>query len=199
MTDHPFKEAFSSGIADDISQAVESYTPFVARSVEDITTRSLDRTFGILLITGSSFRVYEYDPDNEDEEDGVNVIFDSEDRPFVVRQRGDAYDLKFQGGANINDSERFFNSLEIRSFTIPAACAGSRARAMTGPTSEYVISLQKNGVEFGTLTFGAGQTVGVFAAATATSFADDDVFSMVGDTSADPTLFFVFGTFMCLR
>lgn len=91
MTKHAFNEAFVAtqpAAADAVSQAVETYSVMVALSVTDITARSLDRTRVVHLVRGAQYDVYHYDPDNVEAEDGVNVILDSDDRPFVRRPTG---------------------------------------------------------------------------------------------------------------
>jgi hypothetical protein len=54
--------------------------------------------------------------------------------------------------------------------TILATAPGSAASSLVAATAQAVFSLKKAGVEFGTLTFGAGQTTGVFAVAADTVF-----------------------------
>lgn len=63
----------------------------------------------------------------------------------------------------------------------------SRAKAGVTATATAVYSIQKNGVEFGTLSFGAGITNGVFDG-TATSFVAGDVLSIVAPSPRDATL-----------
>lgn len=82
---HPVRAAWALGSHPGISQAEEQYFPFIAQAVSDITTRDLDRVRCIVLVSGGSVKFYEYDPENTDAEDGVNVILDSDDRPFVLR------------------------------------------------------------------------------------------------------------------
>ena len=63
----------------------------------------------------------------------------------------------------------------------------SRAKAGVTATATAVYSIQKNGVQFGTLSFGAGVTNGVFDG-TATSFVAGDVLSIVAPSPRDATL-----------
>ena len=84
MADHPFKAALIvSGVADDISQAVETYVPYAVTSIAEITAQDLSRVKVVILATGGQYAVYLQDPSNTDPEDGVNVIFDENDTPFV--------------------------------------------------------------------------------------------------------------------
>jgi hypothetical protein len=88
MTDHPVRVAWAAGTHPGISHAEEQYFPFVAMAVSDINTRSLDRVRVVHLMKDGYYSVYHYDPTNVDAEDGVNVILDSDDRPFVLRGSG---------------------------------------------------------------------------------------------------------------
>lgn len=75
-----------------------------------------------------------------------------------------------------------------RAITFAAGIAPSTATASAASTGTAVFSLQKNGVQFGTLTYTASAT-GVFAAASPASFnGTSDVLSIVGPASADLTL-----------
>lgn len=206
MSKHPVQEAFGFGEvmsetagAEDIADAIETYAPFVAFSVADITTRNLERTRHVVLITGSAIRFYKYDATNAEDEDGETVIWDSEDRPFVLVQRGDRYDLKFQAGGLLSDGEEFWISLEATSYTIPAGMTGSRARVRVAPDSEAVFLLRKNNIEFATLTFAAGETEGVFVAPTATLISADDEISIIGPSPRNEALRTVFGTIVAYR
>lgn len=72
-----------------------------------------------------------------------------------------------------------------RAFSLPAALTGSRAVVGVAPSVDSVFSLKKNAVQFGTLTFLAGQVVGVFAAALATAFVGGDVLTVVAPNPQD--------------
>lgn len=73
----------------------------------------------------------------------------------------------------------------VRAFTIPAAMAGSLSKTATVATASTVLSMQKNGTQFGTLTYAAAGTSGTFAAASATTFAVGDVFTVVAPATQD--------------
>lgn len=75
----------------------------------------------------------------------------------------------------------------VRAFTIPAAMAGSLSKSSTAATASTVLSFQKNGSQFGTLTYAAAGTTGTFAAASATSFAAGDVLTVVAPGTQDAT------------
>ena len=74
-----------------------------------------------------------------------------------------------------------------RAFTIPTNAAGSQSDAAVAADANTVITLEKNGSSFGTLTFSAASTVGVWAVS-ATSFAIGDVLGIVGPSAADAAL-----------
>ena len=76
----------------------------------------------------------------------------------------------------------------FRAFSIPSGVTNAKANAGTAATASAVFNLQKNGATFGTMTFAADGTVPTWAAATATSFAAGDVFSIVAPASQDATL-----------
>ncbi|MGE0575392.1 hypothetical protein [Reyranella sp.] len=85
MANHPFKDVFQgTAAADDISAVIERNTPFVAHSLEDIRTRDLARTWVIELRLGTVVRRYVRDDTSTAADDGVNVIWDDEDRAFVL-------------------------------------------------------------------------------------------------------------------
>jgi hypothetical protein len=75
-----------------------------------------------------------------------------------------------------------------RTATFPVNFAGSIARCKVAPTSTFVLTMKKEGVTFGTITFSAGSTTGTFAAASTTSFAVGNVFTIVAQSTFDPTI-----------
>ncbi len=75
----------------------------------------------------------------------------------------------------------------VRAFTLPAALTGSLSKSATAATSSTVFSLQKNGSQFGTMTYAAAGTTGTFAAASQTSFAIGDILTVVAPASPDAT------------
>lgn len=66
--------------------------------------------------------------------------------------------------------------------------AGSRAVVGVAPTADQEFSIQKNGVEIGTITFSAGQTVGVFDAASSNIFSTADVLTVITPDPQDATM-----------
>lgn len=73
-----------------------------------------------------------------------------------------------------------------RTVNFAANMAPSVSACGTNPTSSAVLTLEKNGISFGTLTISTGG-VGTFAS-TATTFNSGDVFSVVSPGSPDATL-----------
>jgi len=83
MSNHPVRDAWDLGSHPGISHAEETYFCLVVESATGITARSLDRTRLVLLAQAGAYSIYQYDPTCTEAEDGVTVIKDSEDRPFV--------------------------------------------------------------------------------------------------------------------
>lgn len=75
----------------------------------------------------------------------------------------------------------------VRSFTIPAGMTGSIAKSGLSASATTILSVQKNGSQFGTITWAASGTTGTFAAASQTSFSAGDVFTVVAPASQDAT------------
>lgn len=73
-------------------------------------------------------------------------------------------------------------------FSLPTNLSGSRVVATSGATAETVVTLYKNGVSFGTMTWAASGTVPTIVS-TATSFnGTTDIFSIYGPATHDDTL-----------
>lgn len=75
-----------------------------------------------------------------------------------------------------------------RGWRVPAALAESSVQAHAAATASAVVSLRRNGVQFGTATFGAGGTAATLAAAAQTDFAVSDLLEIVAPSPADATL-----------
>lgn len=76
----------------------------------------------------------------------------------------------------------------IRAITFDVDMALSQAIAITAATAETIFVLKKNGVQFGTVTFAIGGTVGTFAAAVPPAFIAGNYLSVHGPATADATL-----------
>ncbi len=103
-------------------------------------------------------------------------------------QSGMFYDISVFVGAKPTASEVVFKMKAVRAFKLPAALTGSQGDAGVAATGSTAFSLRKNGTEFGTATFAAAGTVPTFAAASSTSFAIGDRFSIRGPATADGTI-----------
>ncbi len=72
--------------------------------------------------------------------------------------------------------------------TFVANFVGSRAKSGVAATASTVLNIKKNGLVVGTITFGAGQTAGVFAAAAPTVVGATDELTIENQAVADATL-----------
>lgn len=88
------------------------------------------------------------------------------------------YDLHNFGNGKPNVNEVLGRMISVRSFTIPVNCVGSYAFCTTAPTAAFSISILKNGVQVGTISFAAGATSGTFALATAVTYNPGDQFAL---------------------
>lgn len=73
-------------------------------------------------------------------------------------------------------------------FVFEQGMTDSVASATSGATADAVVSLQKNGVEFATITYAAGSSVGVYACAAIVAFDTADVFDVIAPAVSDATL-----------
>lgn len=133
----------------------------------------------------TSFYRDEADPDNITSTlspDGLPYAPDNIITTIGVR----AYDVGiYVGGPTFISNEVLFaHSVDV-AVIFPANFASSVAKALTAPTGSPVFSLQKNGVEFGTLTYSGG--TGTFVSPE-TSFVPGDVLTLVAPTSPDATI-----------
>lgn len=108
---------------------------------------------------------------------------------------GDRYDLAFYDPARPGAGETVFKSIfAAASVNYPAGLTGSVGRAEVAATGDSVFSFRRNGTEFGTLTFAAASTTGVYAAAGSVTFAAGDVLTITAPNPRDATLSGIFGT-----
>lgn len=75
-----------------------------------------------------------------------------------------------------------------RNVTFPAGAANSFAKSSAAATGSTTFTFSKNGVQFASVNFGVGQTVGVFTQAANAVFVPGDVFELDGPAVADGTL-----------
>lgn len=74
-----------------------------------------------------------------------------------------------------------------RAVSFPTNLVGSLAVSGVAASASAEFSIRKNGVQFATMTFGAGLTTAVFAG-TATNFAAGDVLTIMAPNTPDTTL-----------
>lgn len=117
---------------------------------------------------------------------GVAVTEPVTDEMLITIQAVDTYDFVVFAGLTLFDNETFYAMKAVRAFLLPTNMAGSYADALTASTGTAVISMRKNGTQFGTITYTAS-TTGVISS-TLTSFAIGDVLTFVGPLTADVTL-----------
>jgi len=75
-----------------------------------------------------------------------------------------------------------------RTIILPSGLTESRAVANTAATVDSNFTLRKNGTLFGTIAFLAGITTGAYSAATVTTFAPGDIFTVTSPVTPDATL-----------
>jgi hypothetical protein len=85
------------------------------------------------------------------------------------------------------DAQVIFRHDVIVPFDLPAGLTGSLGKAIAASTGNVACSIKKGATEVGTITYNASAT-GVLAMASATSFADGDVLTIVAPATADATL-----------
>lgn len=111
---------------------------------------------------------------------------------------GDRYDL-----ASFDTDRPATGELLVKIYplgvTFPAGLTESQAGAEVAASADAVFSITKNGVEFATLTFPAGNSTGVFACVSDTTFEDGDVLRVIAPTPRDATLSGVAATLVGYR
>lgn len=90
----------------------------------------------------------------------------------------DQYDILFFIEGLWTESTTLYRLIPIHKFTIPANPTTNVAYAEAAPASEVVAVLKKNGVQFGTITWGVGEHNGVWSIPGDTVFNAGDAFSI---------------------
>lgn len=111
---------------------------------------------------------------------------------------GDRYDIQFFDTDRPASGE-LVNKLYPKGVTFYAGLGDSYAKAEVASTGTVFYSFQKNDVEFGRLTFTAGDPLGVFTCATNTVFGAGDKYTMIAPASRDATLSGVGGNIIGYR
>lgn len=92
-------------------------------------------------------------------------------------------------GQGVEAGTDFFEHMFIRPTMIPAGFVGSRAKLQAASTSDLVMRIKKNGDHIGTVTFTAGNLIGVITMLDDAdiNFVDTDTLSIERPTDLDPT------------
>lgn len=96
------------------------------------------------------------------------------------------YDLAAYVSGGVTGGSVFFRMVAPRAFVISQS--GHRLSCRTAPTAAWSASLRQNGVEVGTLSIPAGQTVGTVSLAASVSVAEGDVLEIQAQSGTDPSL-----------
>jgi hypothetical protein len=95
----------------------------------------------------------------------------------------------FLPGTQTLANQIFKRFIPAIAFTVPSGLTRSTFTATANATGTTIFSVQKNDVEFGTITVAAGGVSALFAAASSTSFnGKTDILSVVGPAAGDATL-----------
>lgn len=106
----------------------------------------------------------------------------------ITTWTGTPYDLiGATFGTNAN-SEVVYRIKAPRAITIPANFAGATATAGTAAAGSTTYSIQRNGSQVGTVTFGAGSTTGTYSNQSAIAIAAGDIVKIVAPATADANL-----------
>jgi hypothetical protein len=97
-------------------------------------------------------------------------------------------DMAAFAGGLLQANEIIFRFEFTHAVTVPIGLAASQGSSGTAATASTVLTLRKNGTSFGTATWAAAGTEPTLAAASATSFAIGDVFSITAPATPDATL-----------
>jgi hypothetical protein len=85
-------------------------------------------------------------------------------------------------------NDKILTFIVTRAFQLPANLTGSKALAGTNATSNFYITMYKNGTNIGTVNFLSGVSVGTFTFTSAVSFTPGDRFVLQAPAPADATL-----------
>mgnify|MGYP000034033753 CR=1 FL=1 len=100
---------------------------------------------------------------------------------------GDRYEISNWDSDRPASGEEVIAHIITTNVSFPAGFTESYARALVASTGAAAYSIQKNGVQIGTLTF-TGSTTGVFAMASPAAFVAGDRFSLVAPNPRNSTL-----------
>ncbi len=123
-------------------------------------------------------------------DDGVLVADNVQDAidEVVTRTVLDQYDIQFYLQGLMSDGESLYKYTSLRPFTIPSDTTGFVAKSGVAATASTVIRLLQNGVQFGTITFGAAATTGTWSVPGDTVFNPNDIMTLAAPTVPDISL-----------
>lgn len=106
----------------------------------------------------------------------------------VSRTVLDKTDIQFYLEGLMADGESLYKYVAQRAFTVPSDTTGFVATAGTAATGSTVVTLKKNGVQFGTITWSASGTVGAWSIPGNTSFVAGDIMTLAAPATPDTSL-----------
>lgn len=109
------------------------------------------------------------------------------------------YDIMFWVEGLMENSEMLFRLVTSRTFWFPVSGTGSIANSINAAQDNTVISLQKNGDQFGTITFAPSSKNGVFSIPSETTFNSGDILTLHAPLQADTALRHTSFTLACRR
>lgn len=108
-------------------------------------------------------------------------------RSSIVSAVSFNHEIALYYGSVLTDGLIVLSYVFGRAVTWPSGLAGSRFKAIAASTGTAVMTIEKNGVQIGTVTFTAS-ALGVAAMASAQTWAAGDVLTVTGPLTADASL-----------
>lgn len=99
-----------------------------------------------------------------------------------------AADITVNIFGKMNNNQKVLKQIVVREFTLPNGLTHSNFSADVAASATYTLTLYKNGSSIGTLVWGATDTAPTVTFTSAVTFAEDDVFTITGQSTADATL-----------
>ena len=86
------------------------------------------------------------------------------------------------------NSQKIYEEVLTRNYTLPSGATGSQGYANTTATSAATVDILKNGSSVGTVNFASATAVATFTVSPAATFVAGDRIGLQGQTTADATL-----------